>query len=78
MYSTLSFTNILDPLSEALKLEPPATFTKKGGYKKMIFLLTDGETDYARECLDIAMRKRHENTLIHTFGIGNDCDKNFV
>ena len=37
-------TEILKPLTAALKLDTPASFVEKGGYKKMIFVLTDGET----------------------------------
>jgi hypothetical protein len=45
----------------------------------MIFVLTDGATERSKECLDLAgSLKPEDNTLIHTFGIGNDCDKNFV
>ena len=36
-------TNLLDPFKEALKMQPPKAFTKQS-YKKMIFMLTDGET----------------------------------
>jgi len=36
-------TELLNPLKAAIGMDPPATFTGKG-YKKMIFMLTDGET----------------------------------
>jgi uncharacterized protein YegL len=71
-------TNILGPLKEALKLDPPVAFTKHKGYKKMIFILTDGETSDAHQCFKLVSDEKPENTLIHTFGVGDDCDKNFV
>jgi hypothetical protein len=43
----------------------------------MIFMLTDGETVNAHECIEEAKNNRDENTLIHTFGVGNDCDQRF-
>jgi hypothetical protein len=36
-------TDLLNPLKAAIGMDPLATFTGKG-YKKMIFMLTDGET----------------------------------
>ena len=44
-------TNLLNPLKAAISMDPPASFTGKG-YKKMIFMLTDGETDNANECIE--------------------------
>ena len=70
-------TNILKPLQEALSLEP-LNAGKKKGYKKLIFLLTDGETDDKETCIELAGSKRTTNTSIHTFGVGNDCDKKFL
>jgi hypothetical protein len=37
-------TYLLEPLEEALNMNPPEEFTKQGNYKKMIFVLTDGAT----------------------------------
>jgi hypothetical protein len=44
----------------------------------MIFLLTDGETEARGDCINLATQFCEENTIIHTFGIGDDCDKAFV
>lgn len=43
----------------------------------MIFLLTDGETSERERCLSLAEEKPADTT-IHTFGVGNDCDRHFV
>ena len=51
---------------------------KKKGYQKMIFVLTDGETQYSAECLNLAETKQPAHTIIHTFGVGNSCDVPFV
>jgi uncharacterized protein YegL len=51
---------------------------EKDNYKKVIFLLTDGETELRNECITIAKLKRKSDTIINTFGIGNDCDQRFV
>lgn len=69
-------TDLLNPLKGAIGMEPPSSFTGKG-YKKMIFMLTDGETENANECIQEVKRNRKEDTLIHSFGIGNDCDAEF-
>ena len=58
-------------------MELPDKFAKNGDYKKMIFLLTDGETSDSAKCYNIA-REKSDHTQIHTFGVGNDCDKLFV
>jgi len=44
-------TSLAKPLSKALGLNPPEEFTKHGNYKKMIFVLTDGETDDSQKCI---------------------------
>jgi hypothetical protein len=69
-------TELLNPLKAAIAMDPPASFTGKG-YKKMIFMLTDGETENANECIEEVKSNRKEDTLIHSFGIGNDCDAEF-
>lgn len=40
-------------------------------------MLTDGETISRDECLEEVKRNKDANTLINTFGIGNDCDAGF-
>ena len=57
-------------------MNPPAKFTKRG-YKKIIFMLTDGETLYAEECIEQVKNNKKDDTLIHSFGIGNDCNTGF-
>jgi hypothetical protein len=47
-------TCISEPLSKALEMNPSNEFINKGGYKKMIFLLTDGEAVDRAECLKAA------------------------
>lgn len=42
--ATMGGTYLLEPLEEALNMNPPEEFTKQGNYKKMIFVLTDGAT----------------------------------
>ena len=43
----------------------------------MIFLLTDGETEMRHECMNLA-KEKNDDTIIHTFGVGDDCDRVFV
>jgi hypothetical protein len=43
-------TDLFKPLRESLKMDPPASFTDNN-YKKMIFMLTDGETDDPFACI---------------------------
>ena len=38
-------------------MELPDKFAKNGDYKKMIFLLTDGETSDSAKCYNIAREK---------------------
>lgn len=45
-YADMGGTELLNPLKAAIAMDPPALFTGKG-YKKMIFMLTDGETENA-------------------------------
>jgi uncharacterized protein YegL len=44
-------TALAKPLSKALSMNPPEEFMKKGNYKKMIFVLTDGATDDSHKCI---------------------------
>ena len=74
----LGGTDMFKPLKAALNLEPPKGFTNAGGYQKMIYLLTDGETEDQNKCYKLAQEDRPENTTIHSFGIGDDCDQKFV
>ncbi len=69
-------TSLLKPLQKALDMNPPEEFTKQANYKKMIFVLTDGATDDSQKCLEAA-KNHNEDSAIHTFGIGNDCDQKF-
>jgi hypothetical protein len=43
----------------------------------MMFMLTDGATISPDECLEEVKNKKDNNTQIHSFGIGNDCDTGF-
>jgi uncharacterized protein YegL len=70
-------TCISEPLSKALEMNPSNEFINKGGYKKMIFLLTDGEAIDRDECLKAAEHQNKGGAIIHSFGIGNDCDQKF-
>jgi uncharacterized protein YegL len=67
-------TCIAKPLSKGLKMNPSYEFINKGGYKKMIFILTDGEAIDKAECLEAAEHQKKGGAIIHSFGIGNDCD----
>ncbi len=71
-------TEIYPPLKEALKIEAPDNLQKDEDYRKVIFLLTDRETDDKKKCYEIIENSRSPHTIIHTFGIGNDCDAQFV
>ncbi len=70
-------TRLDKPLKDALNINPPDEFIKKGNYKKLIFVLTDGEADDKVKCLSTVQQNISQNVTINTFGIGNDCDKQF-
>ena len=64
-------TNILDPMKKV-------TETSKFGNKKLrVFLLTDGEVDNKEQVIAQA-RKHSETTRVHSFGIGNGCDRELI
>ena len=63
-------TNILRALKVAFNL-------KTGSRFKRIFLLTDGEVDNVGKIVNV-VKKNNNKARVHTFGIGNDCDKNLV
>jgi hypothetical protein len=44
-------TRLDKPLKDALNINTPDEFIKKGNYKKLIFVLTDGEADDKVKCL---------------------------
>jgi uncharacterized protein YegL len=44
-------TRLDKPLKDALNINPSDEFIKKGNYKKLIFVLTDGEADDKVKCL---------------------------
>ena len=64
-------TNILPPLAHAIdKIAPNATECR-------IFLLTDGQVSN-RSAICKKANTNSERIRIHTFGIGDDCDKTLV
>ena len=48
-----------------------------GKRNKRIFLLTDGEVNNAPQIIEYA-KNNNKITKIHTFGIGDGCDKDLV
>lgn len=63
--------------TEILKALKVAYNLKTGSRQKRIFLLTDGEVDNVKKIVNF-VKKNNNNVRVHTFGIGNDCDKNLV
>ena len=71
MCADMGGTNILDPLTEAIKnLAPNHKETR-------IFLLTDGQVEDRVKVIATADTK-NDNIRVHTFGIGYGCDRNMV
>lgn len=70
-------TNIANPMLLAFDMHPPEEFVSKGMYQKMVFILTDGETEDKEKCFNLMREQKHGDALIHTFGIGDDCDEQF-
>jgi hypothetical protein len=68
--ATLGCTDILTPLMKAVSLDI-------GNRKKRIFLLTDGEVGNKSEIIEFA-KNSNKITKIHTFGIGDGCDRKLV
>ncbi|TNV85496.1 hypothetical protein FGO68_gene972 [Halteria grandinella] len=76
--ANMAGTNIYEPLQKALEIEPSDKKFTNQSYRKVIFLLTDGETEKRDQCLTLVQDKRDKDTtVVNTFGIG-DCDKFFV
>ena len=48
-----------------------------GNRKKRIFLLTDGQVDNTSKIIEFA-KNNNKITKIHTFGIGDGCDRKLV
>jgi len=76
-------TNILDPLkvvTETFILDPLKVVTETLDFcnkKLRVFLLTDGEVDNKDQVI-AQVRKHCETTRVHSFGIGNDCDRELI
>jgi hypothetical protein len=71
MSADMGGNNLIEPLS--LVIDRLATYHKE----VRVFLLTDGRENNPEEPIQKASKKK-ENTKIHTFGIGNDCDIDMV
>ena len=61
-------TNILRPIEHAISMQWPN--------QKRIFMLTDGMVDNKLQVIERS--KGTHNLRIHTFGIGDGCDKQLV
>lgn len=87
LYRAAIYLYCVDPLIAPIQCEVIAAVfriskllssrIKKGNYKKLIFVLTDGEADDKVKCLSTVQQNISQNLTINTFGIGNDCDKQF-
>ena len=66
----LGGTDILNPLKKAIRLNI-------GGRKRIVFLLTDGEVENKSEVI-LKARENSETTRVHTFGIGEGCDRELI
>jgi uncharacterized protein with von Willebrand factor type A (vWA) domain len=71
MFANLGGTNILKPLQEVLSRAP------KEGYPRQLFILTDGEVDNTKACVDF-VRKHADTTRVFTFGVGNEASQDLV
>eukprot|EP00347_Sterkiella_histriomuscorum_P020995 403335667 len=61
-------TNIFKPLKAAFDMKSP-----DDTYEKVIFLLTDGQTEDPYKCREL-IQNMPKNTQIHCFGVGYSCD----
>ena len=69
----LGGTYLLTPLKEIYEEEN----YKNINLGRNIFILTDGETEYEKDCLNIISDNCHK-CRVHSFGIGNDYNKKFI
>ena len=67
--ANMNGTEIYKPLEKVIEMSTPK------GYVKHVFILTDGQTEQGKKCIKFVEKSRSDTTKIHTFGIGNDCDK---
>ena len=66
-------TNLLKPLEIIFKSKK----YDKINLSRHLFILTDGEVQNSKYCLQLISKNTHIYK-VHTFGIGNEYDKNFI
>jgi hypothetical protein len=71
LVANLGGTEILPPLLDIFKERP------KEGIPRQVFLMTDGEVQNTKECID-CVRKNAETTRVFTFGIGDEASEELV
>lgn len=67
-------TNIYGPMDSAFNLKMP------GGFKKRIFMLTDGQVSNKPAILQLIVDKcsKADDTKVFSFGMGTNCDRDLI